>query len=486
MSSKLINGVYVKDGIYFTTGGLYQSTLSNQNYIDIKKTIKSTKKRYVSISTKLRNTCCFTTREELEEVCKVDKKSNNKIDKSQKIKEDEFLRDSDELVAIKTLPIVCPLGLYIIENYTPLQRKKENCIVAIKLGDIKKNNIIEPVYAAITIFNDSLYFIDKNGEFVGSESDLLIYIKKIKSKIILNSIHSTEECFQKIEDTFFNDTFTFKRIGIDSKDIKNFKYSSKDVFFSRKALSSAEKIHFYDFNEKEEKLKKIGIVGGISFIVLSILSYTGYYYYSDYMEKKAAEEAARIEASKPKVIPNLNFNTLDYFESYCFSNLDKFSAKSTTWALKTIKCDPKGIVYTASTNTDLGNYLTNKNDFYKVYDVESKDYSKFKFDTYGKNVAFTPSGKFVGIKANKVFKYSEKDMREYVSYLTLDSNTDFKFKIIVDVNKSNLKSWELNSTYSPMYLQENYHLFNKLYINLIELSVDQTTGIFNWKITGVF
>ena len=480
--TKLINGVYVKGGVYFTTGGLYQSTLSNQNYIDIKKIIKTTQKRFVSVSTKIRNTCCFTTKEELEEICKVDKKVNLKdIEKNNS----EYLADIEDIMPIKTLPIVCPLGLYIIENYPPIQRKKENCIIAMKLGDKNKNGIIEPIYAAITIFNDSLYFCDKNGEFVGSEADLLVYIKKIKSKIILNSIHSTEECFEKIENTFFTESFQFKRIGVDVKNKDSFKYNSSDIFFSKKALSNAEKIIFYDFNKKEEKIKKLAIFSSISIIVLGAIGFIGYSYYEQYKEEKEAEEAARIEAMKPKVIPSLNFNTIDYFNKYCFKDLDLFYQTSKTWALKSIKCNTKDVSYTLSNSVDLGNYLTNKNDFYITYQIESKNFSKYTFDPSGKNAVFKPSVKFEGIKEDKVFKFNEQETRKYIATLT-ENNQDDDYQIKTLINQNKLKSWEITSSYSPMYLQEKYHLFNKLYINSIELNVDNNSGIFNWKITGIF
>lgn len=479
--TKLINGVYVKEGVYFTTGGLYQSTLSNQNYIDIKKVIKTTGKRYVSVSTKLRNTCCFSTRDELEEVCKVDKKLSNK-DKT--FNTSQYLVDVEELNSVKSLPIVCPLGLYIIENYPPLQRKKENCIISIKLGDkVNKLGNIETIYAAITIYNDSLYFCDKNGEFVGNEEDLLIYIKKIKNKIILNSIHSTEECFEKIENTFFTESFSFKRIGVDIKNKDNFKYNSNDIFFSKKAISNAEKIKFYDFNEKEEKLKKLAIFSAITTVVVGILGFAGYSYYDKYQEEKAAEEAARIEAMKPKVIPSLPFNTIDYFDKYCFKDLDLFARNGKTWALKGIKCGAKGVSYSIENSVDLGNYLTNKNDFYNIYQVESKNYTKYSFDSSGKTATYKSGGPFEGIKENKAYKFSELEIRKYVATLTEDNDA---YKIKTNIVQDKLKSWEITSNYSPVYLQEKYHLFNKLYVNSIELNVDSSTGIFNWKITGVF
>lgn len=482
MSTKLINGIYVKDEVYLTTGGLYQSTLSNQNYIDIKKIIKNTHKRYVSVSTKIRNTCCFSTREELEEICKVDKKLNAKnIEKNNS----NYLIEIEDLNPIKTLPVVCPLGLYIIENYPPLQRKKENCIICLKLGEKLKSGKVENIFAAITIYNDSLYFCDKNGEFVGNEEDLLNYIKKIKSKIILNSIHSTEECFEKIENTFLMESFAFKRIGIDVKNKDNFKYNSSEIFFSKKALANADKIKFYDYNLKEEKLKKLAIISSISLVVIGTIGFFGYNYYLDYQAQKEAKEKARIEAMKPKVTQNLNFNTIDYFDKYCFKDLDLFSKSSKSWSLKSIKCNTKEVSYTLSNSIDLGNYLTNKNDFYHVFGVESVSYSKYNFDQSGKNVTYQPSVKFEGIKENKAFKFTEKETRLYIATLT-ENNLDQVYQIKTNVTQGKLKSWEITSNYSPMYLQEKYHLFNKLYLNSIELNVDNSTGIFNWKISGVF
>lgn len=482
VSSKLINGVYIKNGVYLTTGGLYQSTLSNQSLINIKKVIKNTGKRFVSISTKIRNTCCFTTKEELEEVCKVDKK----VVQGKANDLSNYLLDSENIPTIKSLPLVCPLGLYIIENYPPLQRKKENCIIAMKLGDKETKNGIVPIFSAITIYNDSLYFHDKNGEFVGTVEELLIYVKKIKNKIILNSIHSTEECFQKIEDTFLNENFSFKRIGVEQKDINVFKYNSDDVFFSKKALSNANKIKYYNFHEKEEKLKKILIISAIAGVCLSGLGWASFSYYEKVQEEEARAEAARIEAMKPKVEPTVNFNTIDYFNKFCFKDIDKFNKANPSWALQGITCNVKGVSYKIISNTDLGNYLTNQEDFYKSYDIESKTQSKYKFDSSGKAVTYSPGWKFEGIKTSKVIKYSPEEIRLYVSSLTqIDGREDdFSFKTTLDKDK--LKSWEINSTMSPMYLQEKYHLFNKIYLSSIILTVDQNTGIFNWKISGVF
>lgn len=485
---KLINGVYLKSGVYFTTGGLYQSNLSNQNYVDIKKTIKSTGKGYVSISTKLRNTCCFSTREELEGVCNVDKKyKQNKEDQQQDKVNSNLILESGELQKIKSLPVVCPLGLYLMEIYQPIHRKKENIIIALKFGERKLiSGVVESVFCAITIFNDSLYFFDKAGEFVGNEAELLEYIKKIKNKIILNSIHSTEECFQKISDTFFNDSFQFKAIGINPKQTDKFKYSSEEVFFQKKALTTAEKIKFYDFNDKENKLKKLSIISGVSATLLSIMGYAGYSYYQSYKAEQAAIEAARLEALKPKVIPTVKFQTLDYMEKYCFKNLDDFSGNGKTWALKSLTCSPKGVVFSLNSSKDFGNYLINKNDFYEVYDIKSKDYNKFSFDPSAKNVKYTSPVKFIGIQETKVIKYSESDIRAYISFLTSIDNEDEGFNIKILVDKDKVKSWEISSTLSPMYLQEKYHLFNKLYISSIDLSVDQNSGIFNWKMVGSF
>lgn len=483
---KSINGIYVVDGVYFTTGGLYQSTLSNQNLINIKNIIKNTKKRYVSVSNKLRNTACFSTREELEEICKVDKKDGSK---QFPLELKNSLVDSENLPTLKTLPVVCPLGLYIIENYQPITRKKENCIIAMKLGEkTTKKGQVETIYAAITVFNESLYFYDRNGEFVGNETELINYIKKIRDKITLTSVHSTVECYEKIENTFFNDTFQFKRIGVDSKaqNLDAFKYNSEEIFFSKKALSNANGIKFYDFNEKEEKIKKYSIIGAITLTVLGVGGYFGYSYYDSYMEQKALEEEAAREAAKPKEIPRVSYNTINYFNDYCFKKLDLFSGEAKSWYLSGIKCDTKGVSYTIKNGVDLGNYLTNKNDFYQVYNIESKSYSSFKFDNNGTSVVYTPpNSKFVGMKQTEVHDYSENEVRNYISTLTENGN-NIDYVIKTELKNNQLSSWTIKSNYSPMYLQENYHLFNKIYVQSIELNVDSSTGIFNWTIKGIF
>ena len=162
---KLLNGIIIKNGLYLTTGGLYQSTLSNEQYLSIKNIIKNTGLEYTSISTKLKNTCCFSSKAEIEELTKVKNAIiKNQKDKMQKIKHinsDDIKNvtclSPEKLPIIKSIPeVICPLGLYIIENYPPIVQKKENCIIVLQVGENDKNENNKIVHQI------GVYYVAKN------------------------------------------------------------------------------------------------------------------------------------------------------------------------------------------------------------------------------------------------------------------------------------------------------------------------------------
>lgn len=491
-----INGIYLKNGHYFTTGGLYQSNLSNENFVDIKKTIKLTQLKYVSISTRLRHTCCFSSKKELEEISNV--KIKKEIVKTKKKKDKDVpaliveTEIGSQLPELNSLPFICPLGIYIIENY-PFFSSKENCIVALKFNEkeieVNGEKVYESIYAAVTIYNDSIFSIDGKGEFIGNEEELIRYIREIKDRIPVASIHSTSECYQIIEDTFFNEDFKFKKIGVDPKNKKDFhpQYNSETLFWNKKWLLNGDKLAFYDFNEKDDKLRKRLIIAGIVAGVLTVLGGVGYYFYHEYEQEQIRLKLEAEERLKKKVIPQMPFNSIEYFNSYCFKDISKFLVpNNNNWAINGLTCSSKGVHYTITELVDQGNFLTNKNSFFITYNVESSIAKKLKFDQSGKKVIYGLSEKFNGVLQNKVIKFPESEMREYISVLTQSQDDrNYKIKINADTKTGIAKDWTILSNLSPVYLQNNYGIFNKLYIKDINMTVDND-GVYNWTIKGSF
>lgn len=491
-----INGIYLKNGHYITTGGLYQSTLSDQNFVDIKQVIKLTGLRYVSISTRLRHTCCFSNKKELEEISNVKLKKEiikTKINKKNKNSQNiEFNELHSTLPELNSLPLICPLGIYIIENY-PFFQNKENCIIALKFKDkmieVNGEQVSENIYAAVTIYNDSIFSTDGKGEFIGNEEELIRYIRDIKDKISITAIHSTSECYQIIEDTFFNENFKFKKIGVDAKNKKEFnpQYNSESLFWNKKWLTNGDKLAFYDFNEKDEKLKKRLIISGVVIAVLGVLSGVGYYFYNDYQQEQIRLKLEAEEKLKKKIIPQMPFNTIAYFNKYCFKDIDKFLVPNNkNWAINSLTCSSKGVNYTISELVDQGNFLTNKNSFFVTYNIESDLARKLKFDQSGRKVIYGLSEKFNGVLQNKVIKFPENEMRAYISDLTQSQDDrNYAIKVGADLKTGYAKDWTITSNLSPVFLQNNYGIFNKLYISNISMTVD-SDGIYNWTVKGAF
>lgn len=495
----LISEVVIINGIYFTLGGLYQTPLSSQDSIDIKSIINKTNNlfRYSSSTSKIRQLICLATKPSLEESCKVF--STKKENKKDEVVSPDYIYENkitilehEKLPILKSLPkVIAPLSLYFIENYTPLVQKKENCIVVFKIGErSKKGKTNEDVFYAITIFNNSLYL--NHGEFIGNESEIIDYIKIIKSKIIFTSIHATSEIYQKIENTFFNDAFEFRKIGVD-KTSKEFKLNSKDLFWNKNALAKVDKVKFLDYFHQNEKNKKITIIALSIFLAISTIAGVGYYFYQAYQEKLEQERIEREAKNKPIEYKNMSFNTIDYFIQNCFKDVNKFSSKmNNNWAVTSITCDnkPNSFKYELKQEHDMGNYLANKNDFLQASGASADD-PNYVFSADGKSVTYKLPISFVGIKENMVKYYQEDEIRSAIANLTANSNNEYSISISAnaaaakDLTQSDLKNWVVKSNYSPIYLQNKYHLFDHVYVNSVKMTTD-SNGLLNWEIAGEF
>ena len=104
---------------------------------------------------------------------------------------------------------------------------------------------------------------------------------------------------------------------------------------------------------------------------------------------------------------------------------------------------------------------------------------KFKFEN--KQVTYKSSIKFQGIDKTKIIKFSEAEIRKYIAQLTAIQN-DAGYNIKINNNQGKM-TFNVISDYSPMYLQDNYGLFNKLYIEEISLNIDND-GVYHWQIKG--
>lgn len=448
------NLTYKKDDVYFILGSFYQSNLSNTSNIDLDKVATLSKSDMYAVSYKLRPTYAFNKHQNLFDLTGV-----KEISKKEKP------------------PLFVPLGLFLLESYPFLQSKVDSAIVCFEFD--KKENPDETLYAAITIHKGTIYCLDGKGEFIGTSDNLILYLKEIIQKLKIRDIHSTVECFQLIEDTFLNQEINFRKIGLGKT--KEFAFDSNVLFWDKKYKLICEKINFYKiYTKKEKRNKQIKIFSQIfaGLIVIVGGGVGSYYYFKEDAPPPPPPKPA------PVYIKVFDYNSLI---KDCFDRAGYFLKDNGSWGLTSYNCDLKsGGVLKFINYGDAANNIVNSDDFIKSYKLLPNESKSLNFSSgSGKAsvISITIPIKDKGIEKTRLKFLSNDELRAKVINITKLSESD-DFKINLNTDKTgNINKMEIISNFSPIYLQNKYNIFSKLYIENLSLKIDDKTANPTWQIS---
>lgn len=465
------SNIYKKDGVNFILGSFYQSNLSNTSNVDIDSVATITKYDMVASSFRLRATYALAKKKELLDLAEI----------SEPTKKERF-------------PIFVPLGLFLLESYPLIQNRTDSAIVCFefdKKSESENNEVeslskIEPqqektLYAAITIHKGTIYCLDGKGEFIGTDKDLILYLKEIIQKLKIRDIHSTSECYQFIEDNFLNEEINFKKIGLGKS--KDFEFNSKDLFWSKRYQSICEKISFTKIHtKKEKKQNQIKLLSKLLALtcVLSSFSLGAYFYFKDETPPPPPPKPA------PVFKPVFTYSTM---LKDCFNRGAYFLNDQNGWNLASFSCEiKKGMVFNFTSMNQLPNNVALLNSFIKSYTLIKSESQNLiaSGGTNSQTVSLTIQINDKGVQDTKIKKASKEEIKNTILLVTkMARSGDFTLTVNSD-KKGIVSKWNIVSNFSPMYLNNKYNLFNDIYIDGLSLKIDNRTGIPTWNIYGSY